>query len=175
MPQLEIASAVSGRAPDIASIYAAHSVKLQRLVRLDVHASDHVIEEACQRAWHQLAANSERVRSETALSWLVRIAVNAALKELSRRRREVSLEELIETGHEVRVSRAGSEPGARAEARLELGRVSTLPGRQQRMLWLLALGYSHAEIAASEQCTLRTVERQLMRAKRRLRPPSEVQ
>ncbi|MBV8956985.1 MAG: sigma-70 region 4 domain-containing protein, partial [Solirubrobacterales bacterium] len=39
---------------------------------------------------------------------------------------------------------------------------------QQRILWLHALGLTYAEIADYEGCTLRTVERQLLRARRRI-------
>ncbi len=171
MPQLAISSPPTTPCADVASLYATHSGRLKRLVSLDIHASDQVIDEACQRAWHQLVTHSEQVRSDTALPWLVRIAVNTALKELNRSRREIPLEALTQLGEEGRLSQARSDPSRVAEARIELESVSGLPQRQQRMLWLLALGHTYAEIAASENCTVRTVERQLIRAKRRLRPP----
>ena len=44
-----------------------------------------------------------------------------------------------------------------------------LPERQQRLVWLQGLGLSYTEMAAHEGATPRTVERQLMRAKKRLR------
>ncbi len=37
------------------------------------------------------------------------------------------------------------------------------------MLWLHGIGLSYADIADSTGCTLRTVERQLLRAKRTMR------
>jgi DNA-directed RNA polymerase specialized sigma24 family protein len=40
---------------------------------------------------------------------------------------------------------------------------------KQRLLWLHALGLTYAEIALYAGCTPRTVERQLLRAKRAMR------
>jgi DNA-directed RNA polymerase specialized sigma24 family protein len=50
-----------------------------------------------------------------------------------------------------------------------LGHLRALPIRQQRLLWLHALGLTYTEMAAHEGCTRRTVERQLLRAKRGVR------
>jgi DNA-directed RNA polymerase specialized sigma24 family protein len=51
--------------------------------------------------------------------------------------------------------------------RLEL--VHRLPARQQRLLWLKAIGLSYTEIAAESGLTVRSVERQLQRGRARLR------
>ena len=40
--------------------------------------------------------------------------------------------------------------------------------RSQRFVWLHALGLSYTEMAAHERCTTRTVERQLVHARRKL-------
>ncbi|HEX4279439.1 MAG TPA: sigma factor-like helix-turn-helix DNA-binding protein, partial [Solirubrobacteraceae bacterium] len=55
------------------------------------------------------------------------------------------------------------------EQRQRLNDVSLLPVRQQRLLWLHAFGLTYVEIAAHEHCSRRTVERQLLRARARLR------
>ena len=47
--------------------------------------------------------------------------------------------------------------------------LAALPARQRRLLALQAFGLSYAEIAQREGCTPRTVERQLLRARRALR------
>jgi len=47
--------------------------------------------------------------------------------------------------------------------------VRCLPERQQRVVWLHALGLSYTEMAAHEGCTRRTVDRQLLRARRAIR------
>ena len=44
-----------------------------------------------------------------------------------------------------------------------------LPDRQRRLVWLQALGWSYLEMAQQTGDTPRTVERQLLRARRALR------
>jgi DNA-directed RNA polymerase specialized sigma24 family protein len=56
-----------------------------------------------------------------------------------------------------------------AEQRERLSSISLLPERQQRMLWLQGIGLSYADIAITTGCTTRTVERQLLRARRAIR------
>ncbi|MGA2926187.1 MAG: sigma factor-like helix-turn-helix DNA-binding protein [Solirubrobacteraceae bacterium] len=64
----------------------------------------------------------------------------------------------------------GGELADRAIERLHhRTELAALPARQRRLLALQAFGLSYAEIAAREGCTPRTVERQLLRAKRALR------
>jgi RNA polymerase sigma factor (sigma-70 family) len=60
-------------------------------------------------------------------------------------------------------------PSELVERRERLDGIRRLPERQQRVLWLHALGLSYGEIAAHEGCTTRTVERQLLRARQRAR------
>ncbi len=52
--------------------------------------------------------------------------------------------------------------------RARLDEVRALPLRQQQLVWLQGLGLSYREMAGYTGATQRTVERQLMRAKRRL-------
>jgi DNA-directed RNA polymerase specialized sigma24 family protein len=56
-----------------------------------------------------------------------------------------------------------------AEQRERLAELRALPRRQQQMLWMHAFGLSYREIAVETKCTERTVERQLLRAKRAVR------
>ena len=158
---------------DVGELYGLLSRRLEQIVRLDVRAPDAVIEDACSFAWSRLLHHRHRVHRETVVAWLARTAVPEAFKLLSRDRRELSLEA------------AGEQPGqplpslpapARAphelvEERERLADLRRLPKRQQRILWMQAFGLSYAEIAAREGCTLRTVERQLLRAKQRVREP----
>ncbi len=75
-------------------------------------------------------------------------------------------------GAEVRLDAAapGGELADRAIERLHhRAELAALPARQRRLLALQAFGLSYAEIAGREGCTPRTVERQLLRAKRALR------
>jgi RNA polymerase sigma factor (sigma-70 family) len=56
-----------------------------------------------------------------------------------------------------------------AEERQRLVDLDRLPERQQRLVWLQGLGLSYVEMAEREGCTTRTVERQLLRARRTMR------
>jgi RNA polymerase sigma factor (sigma-70 family) len=149
---------------DVEELYGLLAGRLEHLVRLDVRAPDVVIEDACQFAWSRLLHHRDRVHRETVMSWLVRTAVHEAFKLLRRARRELSLEAAAEG---PMPSAMGWEPAPcelieHYERLAELGR---LPLRQQRALWLHALGLSYSEIARHEGCTTRTVERQLLRAR----------
>jgi RNA polymerase sigma factor (sigma-70 family) len=103
------------------------------------------------------------------LSWLATTASREALKLIRRQHRELSLEGTIEaTGDGL--SRSGMiGPEELILCRERLDAIRELPERQQRLLWLNALGLSYAEMAIHTGCTQRTVERQLLRAKRAVR------
>jgi DNA-directed RNA polymerase specialized sigma24 family protein len=100
--------------------------------------------------------------------WLARTAVHEAFKLLRRGRREESLDATVELGQPVSWPLAPA-PDDLVEGRERIGELRLLPERQQRILWLQAFGLSYAEIAAREGCTLRTVERQVLRARDRAR------
>ena len=102
------------------------------------------------------------------MTWLARTAVHEAFKLLCRDRRELSLDAAGE--HATPAARLSfPAPEAAVESRERLGQVRGLPERQQRVLWMHAVGWSYVEIAAHEGCTVRTVERQLLRARKTLR------
>ena len=152
---------------DVGHLYDLLAERLEQIVRLDVRAPDVVIEDACQMAWTRLVHHSDRVQRETVMSWLARTAVHEAIKLVRRDRRELSLESAAEPPTPARSTVAG--PDAVFEQRQRLGEIRVLPERQQRVLWLHALGLSYTEIAAHEACTVRTVERQLLRARQGVR------
>ncbi|HYB26874.1 MAG TPA: sigma-70 family RNA polymerase sigma factor [Solirubrobacteraceae bacterium] len=160
-------------AGDVSELYSLLAKRLEQIVRLDVRAPDVVIEDACQFAWSRLVHHRDRVHRETVMSWLARTAVHEAFKLLRRDRRDLSLEAASEQDARwTPVTVPG--PEAAIETRERLEQVRRLPERQQRILWMHALGLSYAEIAAREGCTVRTVERQLLRARQRLRPDGGV-
>jgi RNA polymerase sigma factor (sigma-70 family) len=164
---LELQSA--SREDDIERLYRRLAERLAQIVRRDVHAPEPLIEDACQAAWGRLVDHSARVRRDTALAWLATTAVHEAFRLLRRDRRELSLEETLETAGEARISQRCPGAAEVAEQRERIGELGRLPARQQRLVWLKAFGLSYAEIAAYEGCTTRTVERQLLRAKQALR------
>jgi RNA polymerase sigma factor (sigma-70 family) len=154
---------------DVGELYGELSKRLEQIVRLDVRAPDAVIEDACQFAWSRLLVHSARVSSEGALSWLATTAVREALKLIRRNGRELSLDATAEQAGGWMAPSAAPGPHETFEQHERLATLRRLPPRQQRMLWLQGAGLSYAEIAASTGCTMRTVERQLLRAKRALR------
>jgi RNA polymerase sigma factor (sigma-70 family) len=150
---------------DVAGLYRELAPRLEQIVHIQVRASDAVIEDACQFAWARLLDHAGRVRREAALSWLARTAVHEAYKLSRRQSRDASLEESSAPA----IAAAAPGPDELIEQRERLNFGSRLSVRQQRVLWLHAIGLSYAEIAQCTGDTHRTVERQLLRAKRRIR------
>ncbi|HEY3727489.1 MAG TPA: sigma-70 family RNA polymerase sigma factor [Solirubrobacteraceae bacterium] len=150
---------------EVAELYAALAGRLRQIVGCRVQASDPVIEDACQFAWSRLIHHRGRVQRETALGWLVTTAVREVFKLTRNGCRELSLDELAEH------PRAPVVPSVSelAEQRARLDTIRALPERQQRLVWLQGLGLSYDEMAGYTGATPRTVERQLLRAKRALR------
>jgi RNA polymerase sigma factor (sigma-70 family) len=151
---------------DVAQLYRALASQLTRIVKLDTDASDLVVEDACQHAWDRLIGEASSPRREAVLSWLATTAVREANRLAQRDDREPLLADTDAAG-----SHAASAPACDyvAERREQLKLVCQLPERQQRLLWLQALGLSYDEMAAYTGCTRRTVERQVLRARQRLR------
>ena len=154
---------------DVGELYATLSARLERIVRLGVRAPGPVIEDACQFAWGRLWHHREQVRRETALPWLVTTAVHEALRLLRSQAGWLSLERELEQAGDRAVLAYVPPAADLVEVRTQLEGIRALSRRQQTVLWLRALGFSYAEIAAYTGSTTRTVERQLSRGKRKLR------
>ena len=165
----EIAVRVAGT-DEIAELYRANAEQLRQIVRFSVRAPEAVIDDACQIAWSRLVGHRAGVRSETALPWLVTTAGREALKlrTCKAARRPCT-----------RRSKRSCDGSARAPGRARaivqlrdrLAQLRTLPQRQQRLVWLQGLGLSYAEMAVYTGDSQRTIERQILRAKRALRSP----
>ena len=156
-------------ASEIGQLYEVLSDRLAQIVRADVRAPEAVIEDACQFAWTRLIHHAGRVQRERALSWLARTAIREAFKLIRRERRELSLESETELAGDALSPSSTAGPDHILDARQRLESIRALPERQQRLVWLHALGLTYTEIATHAGCTPRTVERQLLRAKRTLR------
>jgi RNA polymerase sigma factor (sigma-70 family) len=164
---LEPAVAAEGVAA-IGALYCLYARRLEQIVRLGVNAPQPVIEDACQFAWSRLVSHGHRIRRETAMPWLVTTAVHQAVKLIRREERELSLENMLErSGPLEHVGIPG--PDEVLEHRERLTGIRLLPERQRRLVWLQVLGLSYEEMATREACTVRTVERQLARARRSMR------
>jgi DNA-directed RNA polymerase specialized sigma24 family protein len=154
---------------DIEHLYRRLAGRLEQIVRLDVHAPQPLIEDACQFAWGRLLCHSARVRRETALAWLATTAVHEAFKLLRQDRREFSLEAAVQNGAAPATDPRVPGPYEIIERRDRIAGLRRLPARQQRLLWLRGLGLSYAEMSVHEGCTERTVERQLLHATQAMR------
>jgi RNA polymerase sigma factor (sigma-70 family) len=156
------------RGIDVGAVYVSSAAKVRRLVRHYVRAPEPVIEDACQTAWTRLVRDRARVRSDRAVAWLVTTAVREAIRMTRRAGRELYLEDLLDDTGELQ--HLGEHPAAdeAVECRLRLESLHALPDRQQRFVWLQALGWSYAEIAELTGATPRTIDRQLLRARRAL-------
>lgn len=154
---------------DVGELYGALAPRLSQIVRADVRAPEVVIEDACQFAWSRLVFHAHRIRRETALPWLVSTAVHQAVKLARRDDRELSLEALLDRSPEPLVHLRAPGPEELVDQRERLAAVTRLPPRQQRLVWLQAIGLSYNEMAATEGDSVRTVERQLLRAKQTMR------
>jgi RNA polymerase sigma factor (sigma-70 family) len=155
---------------EVAELYRSASERLEASVRNYVReASDQVVEDACQFAWDQLVHHRARVRRETALAWLARTAIREARRLVGLERRFISLDAVLELAGDAAVP--GESPAADelSERRERLQSVGALPERQRRLVWLHAVGLKYVEVAAQTGDTTRTVERQLLRARRALR------
>jgi RNA polymerase sigma factor (sigma-70 family) len=159
-------------AGQIGELYACHARRLEQIVRVDVRAPQPLIEDACQFAWSRLVFHEHRIKRETALPWLVTTAVREAFKLIRREVRDLSLDCVLEESAEPLARLGMPAPDEQVEHRERLADLRRLPERQQRLMWLQGLGLSYDEMAACEGCTVRTVERQLRRAKRAMRATS---
>jgi len=154
---------------DVEELYAALSRPLERIVRAGLRAPDSVIEDACQFAWSRLVLHRHRVRREAALAWLAQTALREAYKLLRRADRECSLDAALAQTDGGWPSAAWRSPDELLAYREQLELIRRLPERQQKLVWLRGLGLSYREMATHTGCTTRTVERQLLRAKKALR------
>lgn len=120
-----------------------------------------LVEDACQDAWLAMIRNLDRIRADEdgrLYAYVVTTAIRRGWKLAARERRTTALEAELP-------DRLDTEERAVALERLRLTGASE---RQRRMLWLHALGFSHAEIAEATASTTRMVDRQLQRGRRRL-------
>jgi RNA polymerase sigma factor (sigma-70 family) len=149
-----------------AALFAAYHDRLRVQLARIVRTSRENLEDACSFAWLQLLRCSPE--PETAYAWLVTVAVHEAVR-LDRRSRRLSplcredgtMPGLCETADPVRLR----EQVLEAAATLDRARLTR---RERRVLGLRAAGYSYGEIARMTGDSVRTVERQLWRARRKL-------
>ncbi len=149
----------------LGELYLELAPQLRRILGLHLQAPDWLLEDACQMAWEALLVQSEPVDRAHVLGWLATTARRRALRLLKRSSLELCLDP---SGPDDAMSAAGPDPQQSAEFWERLGQVRRLSRRQQRIVWMQGLGFGYEEIAAQTGETRRSVERQLLNARRRL-------
>jgi RNA polymerase sigma factor (sigma-70 family) len=157
-----------GSLEEVAELFAEQASRVRRLVRAGVRAPEPLVEDACQLAWVRLFQHRARVRRDTATAWLVRTAIREAMKQMHRVARELSLDALSEEPGDRPAPSTPALLDDLMEQRERLEAIRILPERQQRLVWLQGLGLTYTEMAGQTGTTRRTVERQLLRARRTL-------
>jgi RNA polymerase sigma factor (sigma-70 family) len=166
---------VSARTERIAELYERHAASIERQVSQRARAPRAVIEDACQTAWTRLCARADvDAEARGAVRWLIVTATREAWK-LSSRQREVPIGGWSsEPGEGELPEPAGetAEPPTVAidhEHSRELrDRLADLNPRERQFLALQAAGLTYEEISQMG-ASIRTVERQILRGRRKLR------
>lgn len=159
----------NARRREIEKLFGDVGAGLRAIVASNVAAPDATIEEACQTAWLAYATREHPVDRDAALGWLATTATREALRLHRREARWESLEVRGQQATVLTLPARSPSPARAVELRERLAEVHQLPVRQQRMVWLQGFGYDYNEIAAQTGDSRRTVERQLARARHRLR------
>lgn len=159
------------RVEQIAALYRRHAGQLERRVARCAYSDPSTIEDACSFAWLQLLTHTavELSTPGDALGWLRRTAIREVWRLDARRARDRVLDHLaIERELQLREHTAPAADAVAAQhARLDL--VAQVPERPRRFLMRLALGHTYREIAADENVSATTANKQIARAKRLLR------
>ena len=158
-----------GQLGEVAELYARAAGLVRGQVCSEVTAPEAVIDDACQFAWIRLLHHRDRVARDRAVSWLITTALHEVFKLVRRAGHDLSLEQLLEETDDLRINRSAPAPEEAVGARLRLELLQELPERQERLIWLRGLGFDYSEMATETDMTVRTVERQLVKARRNLR------
>ena len=158
-----------GHIAEVGELYARSAGLVRGQLCSEVTAPEAVIDDACQFAWIRLLHHHHRVGRDGVVSWLITTARREVFKLVRRDEHDLSLEELMEETGDLCITRTAPEPDQAVGAHLRLELLQELPERQERLMWLRGLGFSYPEMATEAATTVRTVERQLMKAQRKIR------
>ena len=166
------------RAEALAEFYAARSDHLWSIVAAQVRTGDvTILDDACQQAWLTLARRADISLDDRGAAWLATVAVREGWR-LARVPRAVPSgafrgEAGLDGLEAPEPAAADGDPEARAIARetyqQRADAFHRLQSSQRRDLFLHALGYSYAEVAAMTGASVRTVTGRLSRGRARLR------
>lgn len=168
----------SERAAQLAAFYAENQARLRRLVTRYTHANRQVVEDACQTAWAILLRRGDIPLDGRGLAWLRKVALTTGLRGTTPR--DMPAGGFLPGGHDADPRELAEPIGDQGDP-LELvlaserhqelrAKLLTLTERERRYLTLQAAGLSYREIAATETgVSLRTIERQILRGRRKLK------
>jgi RNA polymerase sigma factor (sigma-70 family) len=158
-----------GQIGEVAELYARSAALVRGQVCSEVTAPEAVIDDACQFAWIRLLHHRHRVGRDRAVSWVITTALHEVFKLVRRDSHDLSLEQLVEETGDLRITRWAPAPEETVGARLRLELLQELPERQERLIWLQGLGFDYPEMATQTDMSLRTVQRQILKARRNVR------
>src|SRR4051794_4691956 len=153
---------------DEAELYLRYQRKLVRAVARIVHASDELIEDACQEAWMILVR--QQPERSAIFAWLRVVAVHEAYRLCRAEQGAAHLEDIDHSDGWEAVIAGETSIDDVIDARQALRLLAELPARQRDDLALLAAGFSYREIAElTGGRTYTNVNKHLAKARARLR------
>jgi RNA polymerase sigma factor (sigma-70 family) len=168
MPLSQSHNTTSRRSAEVGAMFAAQQPRLRRTLARLVNTSAENVEDACMFAWMQLLSR-DLENADAVFQWLLTVARREAIKLDQRARGADRLD------GEFASALQPADPHDHItvrEAWLDAAAVIAAAGLTARRLTLVGLraaGLSYEEMAAATSTSLRTVERQLLRADRKLR------
>lgn len=152
------------RSADEGELFKQNASRLLRTVGAAVRTSPANVEDACAFAWLQLVRHQPCGGS--AFAWLCKTAIHEAIKLDRRARRVQELDPLAR----LPVNDPRQDLGRRLEvlAAAQAIAAASLRPRERHIVSLRALGYGRHQISALTGDSVRTVDRQLGRARRKL-------
>ena len=167
-------SDASDRHAAIARFYRDHAARLIQAVRREL-SDPSLAEDGCQAAWTALLSAEPVPLDGRAFVWLRVTAVRAARRASRAAECPVGRMTGGGEGEGPRTELAGPDrdPLQRVIAQEALdaawAQLRALTPRERRMLGLVGFGLSYAQIAALTGDSIRTIERQVLRGRRKLR------
>ncbi len=162
----------------IAGLYERHASTVERLVAARARTDRASIQDACQTAWTRLCAHPEvdAAAAESTIRWLVVTATREAWKLAGHRVSPAGamIGEATDAGELAEPAGGGEDDPLELAIAHEAHRerralLLTLTARERQFLALQAAGLSYLEITAHTGASARTVERQILRARAKLK------